>query len=1095
MNKIKIKSDSQKISVEELKSINDKLNLENVKLREELNRLQGANNETGNLLSNYDAPAVFLNRELEIKRVTHNIKDIPGFEHPLVNRHISSISPTPLLESIEEDCLSVLRNSQTIEREITTNSGSCFIRQIIPDRASDNQPQGLLLIFQLSLPQACRNQAVEERENQQSVLASLGIDALAGNSPQDLMDRIVQSVAQTLNVEYCTIFKHLPMKNEFLEIATNQEVKKFHITTDQGEDASQLGYTLHKDAIVIVDHFSEEERFNVPGFLKDENIESSISCRISHGQNIYGVLSIHTQQHRLFTRSDADFLVAVANLLSRDIVMHKAQEKLFASEKKFRSLANVIPQLAWYTNSEGSIQWYNQRWYDFTGTTYEEVKGWGWDKVHHPDHIDRVVKRFKKAIKEGKPWEDTFPLRRSDGEYRWFLSRAMPMRDSNDENYYWFGTNTDITEQRNYEKAMRESEDRLNMAKEAACIGIQSIDLTTRIVYIDDTIRNIWGLPSTISTISLEDFESVIVPEDIDNYRDCIKQAIIDQKSFICEFELINQNNTSIITVESRGRVIFHNNKPVQIFGTIQEITERRKAEQTQKLLSAIVASTDDAVISKNLDDLVTSWNPGAENLFGFSAEEMIGQPISKVIPKHKHAESNAILKRLRAGESIENFETVRINRAGNLLNVSVTWSPLRNASGTVIGAAKVVRDITYHKAMQIGLEEKSKTLEERNQQLIQIKSKLEKADTQKNHFLAILGHELRNPLSSIAGALEVIRLSPDKAESLIEVMGKSTSRIVTLLDDMLDLSRISLGQIRLKRKAFDLREAIHEAKNAVKAAYKSKEQILSLEIPDEPIWVHADPTRIEQVCINLLMNAVKYTPDQGIIRIYTENNQNQVHVTVADNGIGIEDDMLDRIFEPFFSSGTTTNTPESMGIGLSLVKHLIELHDGVVIAQSPGPNMGTNVSFTLPLVSHKTNSRSEEKLANKASLERTLSGLRVALVDDNFDAIIGIKILLEHHNCEVMVSSNGKDALINAKQFNPSVFIIDIGMPGMTGYELATCLREEGYSDALIIALSGYGHTAAHQLSFESGIDHHINKPLSFNRLLDLLRSWLIDN
>lgn len=779
------------------------------------------------------------------------------------------------------------------------------------------------------------------------------------------------------------------------------------------------------------------------------------------------------------------------NLKRHNGETRKEIEKGTTLDSVFSSLANTIPQLAWYTDDKGAIQWYNQRWYDFTGTTFEEVRDWGWYKVHHPDHVERVVERFKRAIKEGVAWEDTFPLRRSDGQFRWFLSRAMPIREQGGTHLYWFGTNTDITEQLNYEHVMRESEDRLKMAKEAACIGIQDIDLTKNVVHIDNIIMNIWGLPETDSIISIDEFESVICPDDIDDYRKCIEAAIEGDGHYTCEYDLINLRTNALVTVESRGKIIFEDNKPVKIIGTIQEITDRRKAEETQKLLSAIVSSTDDAVISKSLDNLVTSWNQGAERLFGYSAKEMVNQSISKIIPQEKHEESMSILEKLRAGESINNFETVRIDRSGNQLNVSVTWSPLKKASGEVIGAAKVVRDITYYKAMQKGLEEKSQTLEERNKQLTEIKSRLEEADTQKNQFLAILGHELRNPLSSIAGAIDVLRLTPDKAESLMTVMEKGIKRITTLLDDMLDLSRISLGQLRLNRNVFDLRETIQEARNAVSILYKSKSQSLKIDLPSDPIWVYADPIRIEQVCINLLTNASKYTPQEGNIRISTKIEGNQVCVVVKDDGTGIEEDMLEKVFEPFFGSGATTDTPKSMGIGLSLVKHLIELHDGVVRAYSRGRNMGAEITFTLPHLPNHNIISSEIEEVDAVASDHSLSGLRIALVDDNPDAMKGIQILLQHHDCEVMTASNGSEALDNANKFKPSVFIIDIGMPDMTGYELATRLRNGEFANSLIIALTGYSHKTAHQLSSDAGIDHHINKPLKFDQLLALLRSW----
>lgn len=363
---------------------------------------------------------------------------------------------------------------------------------------------------------------------------------------------------------------------------------------------------------------------------------------------------------------------------------------------------------------------------------------------------------------------------------------------------------------------------------------------------------------------------------------------------------------------------------------------------------------------------------------------------------------------------------------------------------------------------------------------------KYEKTDEQKNEFIAVLGHELRNPLSAISGAVEIIKIKPDKMAGMLEVLEKSVRRIALLLDDMLDLNRISHGTIKLKKEIYDLRETIKLAGRDIAEAVKEKEQRLKIDVPKEPLCVKADPVRMEQVIVNLLTNARKYTQKGGSIELVAGQEGDNVVMTVQDNGMGIPPDKLEEIFEPFSRIKHKFGTAGGLGIGLALVKQLVEQHCGEVRAHSEGENKGATFTVTLPLIKDVKKADIKETVEDKTV--KLPENLKVLIVDDEPGAVIGTEAFLEKNSCIVRKVDSADDAIKVAQDFIPDVFLLDIGMPGMNGYELSRYLRDHDFEENLIIAVSGYGHEDAHEMSMDAGMDYHLNKPIDYNILARIL-------
>jgi PAS domain S-box-containing protein len=364
-------------------------------------------------------------------------------------------------------------------------------------------------------------------------------------------------------------------------------------------------------------------------------------------------------------------------------------------------------------------------------------------------------------------------------------------------------------------------------------------------------------------------------------------------------------------------------------------VAERRRAEEAQARLAAIVESSQDAIISKTLQGVIQTWNSGAERLFGYRAEEAVGRSITLIIPRDRHSEETEILARIARGERIEHYETIRVAKDGREIEISLTISPVRDADGTIIGASKVARDVT-----------------ERRQALQALKD----ADRRKDEFLALLAHELRNPLAPLRNGLELMRLASDNPEIVAktwDMMDRQLSHMVRLIDDLLDIARINQDKLELRRAPVLLEQVVDSAVETVQPVLDAARHRLTVSLPAEPVHLYADLTRLSQVFANLLTNSAKYTKPGGDIRLAAAlDGSGHVSVEVRDNGIGIPAEALPRIFDMFSQvDRPAERSAGGLGIGLALVKGLVEKHGGTIEAASPGEGQGSAFTVRLPVL------------------------------------------------------------------------------------------------------------------------------------------------
>ena len=510
---------------------------------------------------------------------------------------------------------------------------------------------------------------------------------------------------------------------------------------------------------------------------------------------------------------------------------------------------------------------------------------------------------------------------------------------------------------------------------------------------------------------------------------------------------------------------------------TAQRLIEREKANQllTARMLAAIVESSNDAIIGKSLDGIIQSWNAAAEKLFGHKAEEAIGRHISLVIPPDRLAEEEQIIASLRAGKRIEHYETERLRSDGQRVYVSLTISPIKDDSGNVIGASKIARDITDRRRAESDLQ--------------RLAADLSNADRRKNEFLATLAHELRNPLAPMSNMLEVLKRADGDKEILKrahETIERQLGQMVRLVDDLLDLNRITHDRLELRRSEVELSSVIQQAVEVARPLIDAAGHNLIVELPAEPIYLNADRARLAQMFGNLLNNSSKYTRPNGTISLTAKRIDNDVAVTVKDNGAGIPHDKLDSIFDMFMQVDRTSDRAQGgLGIGLTLVKRLAEMHGGSIEANSGGEGQGSEFVVRLPLLS-----KLSDDVTQTHSPEQQLSPQRrILIVDDNKDSADSLAMLLEITGNRTYMAHDGIEAIEAIEKHRPELVLLDIGLPRLDGHEVCRHVRQQPWGkDIVIIALTGWGQEEDRRKSEEAGFNGHLVKPVDYDKLLELL-------
>jgi PAS domain S-box-containing protein len=511
-------------------------------------------------------------------------------------------------------------------------------------------------------------------------------------------------------------------------------------------------------------------------------------------------------------------------------------------------------------------------------------------------------------------------------------------------------------------------------------------------------------------------------------------------------------------------------------FGKVtRDLTERRREQESlrqseERFRLLVDAVKDYAIFMLDTEGNVMSWNTGAERIKGYSASEIIGRHFSTFYPPELMAVDWPTHElRIARAEGRYEEEGWRLRKDGSRFWANVVLTAVFDRSGSLRGYAKVTRDLTQRQRVE----------------------ELQEAGRQMSEFLAMLAHELRNPLAPIRNAMQVMglrRFDDPQLEWCRNVVDRQIAHLGRLVDDLLDVNRITTGKILLKREAVPLSTVLERAIESSTPLLEERKHRVELEIA-HPLTLRGDPIRLAQVFLNLLNNAAKYTPEGGVIRVSAREDGSEAVVRVRDNGVGIASDLLPRVFDLFVQGSRSLDRSEGgLGIGLTLVREIVRLHGGAVSVTSAGTDRGSEFAVRLPLMPRTAPEAPAESVLNAAAPQ---GGRRVLVVDDNRDSADSMALVLGATGYDVRTAHDGPAALAIAAEYHPECVLLDIGLPGMNGYAVAQRLRAlPGCASATLIAMTGYGQEDDRRRSREAGFDHHLVKPVDFDVLTGLLNA-----
>jgi PAS domain S-box-containing protein len=704
----------------------------------------------------------------------------------------------------------------------------------------------------------------------------------------------------------------------------------------------------------------------------------------------------------------------------QDISVRKAAEDtLRQNEEELRALADSIPQLAWIANCEGAMIWYNARWYDYTGTTPQQMAA-DWRAAYPAECLPQMTRHWSASLRSGQPFEMEFPIRGADGQFRWFLTRANPVRDRAGRLLRWLGTSTDVDQVKRVQEALRDESNVLELLNRSGTALARTLDLRALLQEITDAATRLSG---------------------------------------------------------ARVGAFFYNGAP----GAAPTLCGADAAPFGQ-YCGARAASLFEP--GRRLDGALRSADLRRDARYARLAPHW-GQagmaPLRSYLALAVTARSGAVLGALFLGHPEPAMFNARTERI----------------IGAIAAQAAIALDNTrlYEAARQAAEERKVLLDSERG-----ARTEAERSCQMKDEFLATLSHELRTPLSAILGWSQVLRRGTRDQADLhrgLQTIERNARAQAQLIEDLLDMSRITSGKVRLEMHTLAPAALVEAAVEALRPAAEAKHIRVEQRIDPDTGAVAGDPSRLQQVIWNLLSNALKFTPMQGRVQIAVRPaGALHVEISIADNGVGIAPEFLAHVFERFRQGdASTTRQHGGLGLGLAIVKHLVEQHGGTVAARSAGAGLGACFTLQLPLATEAAPplgaAAGYAPLPNLAAGDMTLqdlSGLKVLVVDDEADARELIKRILSDCHAEVYTAASAAQALHLLLKERPALLLSDIGMPDIDGFELLALARALGPArggDLPAIALTAFARSEDRLRALEAGFAAHVSKPVEPSQLI----------
>lgn len=765
---------------------------------------------------------------------------------------------------------------------------------------------------------------------------------------------------------------------------------------------------------------------------------------------------------------------------TREISERKRTEHaLRESEQRHRALVTATSDVVYGMSAD----WSEMKPLDGRGlvaSNTHPISDWLEKNVPRNEHA-RLKHAIRDAIDRKGPFELEHQIYRSDGSLGWTFSRAIPLLDADGEIREWFGTASDVTRRKAAEEALNDIRSRMEAALAAGAIGTWSWDVEADCFYGDASLARIFGVDQpAVDGGKISMILKSIHDDDIARVTKLIEEALAHGDQYEADYR-VKQPDGGVKWVTARGRIERDSNRiPIRFPGVVIDVTERKLAEanlskvseeseRRRRIYETILSNTPDFAYVIGLDHRFVYCNDPLLRMWGCRWEDAIGKTFLEIGYEPWHAEMHE--------REVDQVKLTRQPVRGEIpfhgthgrRIYDYIFVPVFDANGEVEAVAGTTRDVTDRKASEEASRE---------------------ADRKKDDFLALLAHELRNPLAPIRNGLQVMRLADGDLEAIAharEMMDRQLSHMVRLIDDLLDISRITRNKMELRRSRISLEEVVKHAVEASAHLVGNAEHILKVSLPPEPVMLDADLTRLAQVLSNLLANSAKYTPRGGNISLSAKQADHEVVISVSDTGLGIPAAALPRIFDMF--SQVDRNVERStggLGIGLALVKGLVEMHGGIVSVESV-EGAGSTFYVRLPIASTQMvgNDMTTPDKTRKDAKRRVL------VVDDNLDGAASMALMLRLIGNEVATAHDGLEAVKLAESFQPELILMDIGLPKLNGLEATRQIRQQAWGQNIpIIALTGWGQDSDRERSRDAGCVGHLVKPVELAALQEIIQN-----
>jgi PAS domain S-box-containing protein len=804
------------------------------------------------------------------------------------------------------------------------------------------------------------------------------------------------------------------------------------------------------------------------------------------------------------TRTRGGAVVSHQNITERRL----AELKIRESEARFRNMADHAPVMIWVTDPIGYCTYLSESWYEFTGQTPETGLGFGWLTAVHPEDVGESERCFREALQKSEPFSIEYRLRRADGTYRWAIDSAQPRLSESGEFLGYIGSVIDIDERKEAEVALRRYQERFDIVKDAAQVGFWFCDLPFDKLVWDTKVKEHFFFPPN-AEVTIDKFYEGLHPDDRERTRRAIERSIEKKNPYVIEYRTVGPEGQTN-WIRAIGRTFYdENGEPQRFDGVTLDITqlkkdqealitaERKAAEEYQALLSRIVPLAGVLGRARDLNSIyravreficasmtcsgffVSFFEPEtsmrhAAYVWGEGEEVDISElPPMRLTSTGGGANSRAVFEKrtIITNNYWEDMRkrphvVLRHNGRDPLSSLIVPMMVKDNVLGTLEVQAHENEAFQQEHAVALEMAANLAAVAIENVRLIETEAAMreaaEAANRAKDEFLSVLSHELRTPLNAMLGWVRMLKagvLDEENSERALEVIERNTRLQSSLIEDLLDVSRIISGKMRIETELVDLVSIVETVSETIRPLADAKDINYSFASEDDAVFLTADSVRMQQVVSNLLQNAIKFTPASGSVKVSINRVDSTAVLSVEDTGVGIAADLLPFIFDRFRQADASAKRNfTGLGLGLTIVRNIVELHGGSVDVRSDGKDKGSTFILTLPLAADFY-----EHLGLPTGRQEpgkgSLAGKSILLVDDDAENLVPLKIFLENEMAAVTPAENAMEALrhLSAREFN--LLITDIGMPEMDGYELVARIRANNgrHADLKVIALTAY--------------------------------------